>query len=283
MSFPFGLKNWQVCQQQILSVFIWKCLFRLHFWWTVLLHIEFWVDSFLQSIFCHSTPFWFPLSPVTSLLLLYECSLIWEESFFSCCFQDFLFLWLATVWLCTGMERSVFMLLEVCWDSWMSFSNTFLAIISLNGFCVCVCCPNHGCNLGLTEPLSPLTRLSSRLSLQSIRPRAGLLPTTLNRVSPFSPLQRSCWSSQPAPAKQNIATNRAQKGHGRSPRPKVTDSHCSPQSSAVSSAQTLLRLLYASGVFPECWNSWFFGSILSCFIAVSLGKGPDNLSSFNHG
>lgn len=41
--------------------------------------------------------------------------------------------------LCTGMERSVFMLLEVCWDSWMSFSsNTFLAIISLNGFCVCV-------------------------------------------------------------------------------------------------------------------------------------------------
>lgn len=149
--------------------------------------------------------------------------------------------------------------------------------------CVCVCCPNHGCNLGLTEPLSPLTRLSSRLSLQSIRPRAGLLPTTLNRVSPFSPLQRSCWSSQPAPAKQNIATNRAQKGHGRSPRPKVTDSHCSPQSSAVSSAQTLLRLLYASGVFPECWNSWFFGSILSCFIAVSLGKGSDNLSSFNHG
>lgn len=146
----------------------------------------------------------------------------------------------------------------------------------------CVCCPNHGCNLGLTEPLSPLTCLSSRLSLQSIRPRAGLLPTTLNWVSPFSPLQRSCWSSQPAPAKQNLATNKAPKGHGRSPRPKVTDSHCSPQSSAVSSAQTLLRLLYASGVFPECWNSWFFGSILSCFIAFFLGKGSDNLSSFNH-
>lgn len=144
----------------------------------------------------------------------------------------------------------------------------------------CVCCPNHGCNLGLTEPLSPLTCLSSRLSLQSIRPRAGLLPTTLNWVSPLSPLQRSCWSSQPAPAKQNLATNKAPKGHGRSPRPKVTDSHCSPQSSAVSSAQTLLRLLYASGVFPECWNRWFFGSILSCFIAVFLGKGSDNLSSF---
>lgn len=159
MSFPFGLKNWQVCQQWILSVFNWKCLFRLHFWWTVLLHIEFWVDSFLQSIFCHSTPFWFPLSPVTGLRLLYDCSLIREESFFSCCFQDFLFLWLATVWLCTGMERSVFMLLEVCWDSWMSFSNTFLAIISLNGFFVCVLpqpCLQPWANRATVPPHSPV-------------------------------------------------------------------------------------------------------------------------------
>lgn len=59
-----------------------------------------------------------------------------------------LFLWLATVWLCTGMELSVFMLLEVCWDSWTSFSsNTFLAIISLNDFCVCVA-PTMAATLG---------------------------------------------------------------------------------------------------------------------------------------
>lgn len=59
-----------------------------------------------------------------------------------------LFLWLTTAWLCTGMERSAFMLLEVCWDSWMSFSsNTFLAIISLNGFFVCVA-PTMAATLG---------------------------------------------------------------------------------------------------------------------------------------
>lgn len=123
-----------------------------------------------------------------------------------------LFLWLATVWLCIGIELSVFMLLGL-----LSFLDELLlkyilAIISSNSFFVC--CPNHDCNLGLIEPLSLLTCLSPRLSLQSVRPWAGLLPSTLNWVSPFSPLQRSCWSSWPTPAKQNLATNRARKGHG---------------------------------------------------------------------
>lgn len=96
MSLPFDLKNVplifpirQGCQQRILSVFSFMRLpsFHLHFWKTALLDIGSLVDSFSFFDYTVALP-----AGLHYLRRQVSCSSSSGESFFSCCFQEFLWI-----------------------------------------------------------------------------------------------------------------------------------------------------------------------------------------------
>lgn len=132
MSFPFSLKNQQICQEQILSVFVYlKMSFCFRFWGTVLMHWEFWVDSFLLLVLWMQfgsllVSIW--MSQVRSQLLitlmlpLYVMSCSLATLIFSLC------LWLVTVWLWCARYRSL--CIYATWDLLSFLDKLLLRYIS---------------------------------------------------------------------------------------------------------------------------------------------------------
>ena len=64
----------------------------------------------------HSTTFWVSIfSDVKSACYSYWCTLICNESFFSCSFQVFLFGFHNLIMVCFGVDLFMFVFLEACW------------------------------------------------------------------------------------------------------------------------------------------------------------------------
>ena len=106
----------QMCQQQILLIFVEKCVyFSFMFGKIVLFYEEFLLHSFYFSIlyvsFCFLLAFIIS-DEMLAIVLSLPCT---NESFFFCCFQDFLFLFdFQQFVMCLGVDLFVLNLLQLC-------------------------------------------------------------------------------------------------------------------------------------------------------------------------
>lgn len=261
---------------------IWKCLFCLHFW-----RSSAGQNSRLTVFFFEysriSFNFWFPWSWVRSwLLIILMLPCMWWALFLLLLLRFSVSLACNNLAImCLDIDYFVFLLLEVCWASWMSenpphicFWPLFLQIVFV--------LPQPGlqpwANRAIVLPHLPIFKIVTSTSKAT---DPGLLSRTLlNWMSPFSLLQRRSWSSQPIPARQKFPSSRTGKRAWQEPQ-----AECHWFSLLLPKVQQFLKHKHFSDYCMPLVNFHsaemidIFGLILSCFI---VGGGFENHSSLNH-